>query len=164
MRAAGASAAGQGELWALQIDESCLVVAHEVTLFEDFTLEEESPASLCVASLSQAGVPLCPFPSPAGALRRTENIAVFEQGSRTVNRLRAADSFDSVALCVLPAYLDGLEARFGETVARRAYGLMAAPGGVRLGGSEPYVQAALRAIGSVRSGSISSAWSSAKAR
>ena len=154
VRAAGSNAAGEGELWALQIDESCLVVAHEVTLFGDFTLEEDSPRSLCAASLSRAGIPLCPFPSPPGALRRTENIAVFEQGGRTVNRLSAADSFDSVALCALPAYFDGLEARFGKAVAQHARGLLEAPGGVRTGGSEPYVRAALRAIGSVRSGSI----------
>lgn len=31
---------------------------------------------------------------------------------------------------------------------------MSVPGGVRLGGSEPYVRAALRSVGSVRSGSV----------
>lgn len=153
--AGGANHFGEGSLWALQLSESCLVVAHEVVLANEFALEEESPESLCVASISQAGVPLCPIAAPPERLRRDENIAVFEQGSRTVNQLRPRDSFNSVAACVLPGYFDGMRARYGDVVARRAHGLMTAPGGVRLGGSEPYVRAALRSVGGVRSGSTS---------
>ncbi len=71
-----------------------------------------------------------------------------------MNRLRPRDSFNSVAACVLPGYFDGMRVRYGSAVARRAHGLMSVPGGVRLGGSEPYVRAALRSVGSVRSGSV----------
>ena len=106
-----------------------------------------------MASISQAGVPLCPV-TPPPQLRREENIAVFDQGGRSVNRLRPRDSFNSVAACVLPGYFDGMRVRYGSAVARRAHGLMSVPGGVRLGGSEPYVRAALRSVGSVRSGSV----------
>lgn len=151
--AGGANSVGEGSLWALQLSESCLVVVHEVVLTSEFSLEEESPSSLCVASISQAGVPLCPV-TPPPQLRREENIAVFDQGGRSVNRLRPRDSFNSVAACVLPGYFDGMRVRYGSAVARRAHGLMSVPGGVRLGGSEPYVRAALRSVGSVRSGSV----------
>lgn len=154
MFAGGQNHVGKGSLWALQLSESCLVVAHEVVLESELALEEEPPDSLCVASISQAGVPMCPIAQPL-RLRREENIAVFDQGGRSVNHLRPRDSFNSVAVCLLPEYFDGMRSRFGDAVARRAHGLMAAPGGVRLGGSEPYVRAALRSVGSVRSGSVS---------
>ncbi len=91
--AGGANSVSEGSLWALQLSESCLVVAHEVVLTSEFSLEEESPSSLCVASISQAGVPLCPV-TPPPQLRREENIAVFDQGGRSVNRLRPRDSLN----------------------------------------------------------------------
>lgn len=151
--AGGANHLGEGNLWALQLSESCLVVSHEVVLASEFSLEEEAPASLCVASISQAGVSLCPIGAAPAQLRREENVTVFEQGGRTVNNLHPSDSFNSVAACVLPSYFDDMRAHYGDAVARRAYGLMTAPGGVVFGGSEPYVRAALRSVGSVRSGS-----------
>ena len=151
--AGGANQYGRGELWAQQLGESCLVVAHSVTLRSDFALEEESPESLCVASISCDGVPLCPIPATPKNLRRNENVAVFEQGSRTVSHLRAGDQFNSVAVCMLPAYFNDLRKCYGKEVARRALALMSAPGGVRMGGSEPYVRAALRSLGAVRSAS-----------
>ena len=153
--AAGANCYGDGSLWAQQLGESCLVVAHSVELTSDFVLEEESPESLCVASISSDGVPLCPFSSMPQNLRRNENVAVFEQGSRTVSHLRRGDQFNSVAVCLLPQDFSNLRTCYGEAVARRAHGLMAQPGGVRMGGSEPYVRAALRSLGAVRSSSAS---------
>lgn len=153
--AGGANRYGDGSLWAQQLSESCLVVAHSVELLSDFALEEESPESLCVASISSDGVPLCPFPNAPQNLRRNENVAVFEQGSRTVSNLRRGDQFNSVAVCLLPTYFDNLRQRYGEQTACRAQGLMGQPGGVRMGGSEPYIRAALRSLGTVRSSSPS---------
>lgn len=146
---------GNGELWAQQLGESCLVIAHSVTLFSDFALEEESPRSLCVASITADGIPFCPVRSVPQKLCRSENIVVFEQGSRTISHLRSGDQLNSVAVCVLPAYFDELRQRYGATAAQHAYMLMSAPGSVRMGGSEPYVRAMLRLLGSVRSESLS---------
>lgn len=151
--ASGENHYGSGELWAQQLGASCLVVAHSVTLLNDFALEEESPESLCVASITADGVPFCPIPTMPQNLRRCENVAVFEQGSRTVSHLRAGNRLNSVAVCMLPTYFDELRERYGDQVARRAHALMSAPGGVRVGGSEPYVRAALRSLGAVRSAS-----------
>lgn len=153
--ATGENEIGKGSLWALELSESCLVVAHEVTFSSCFTLEEESPRSLCMASLSRAGVALCPFRQGGIPLRQSENVAVFEQETGTVNHLSPHDSFDSIGVCATPDFFDDLAVRFGEQLARQSHALMGTPGGVVMGGSEPYLRAALRFVGAMRDGSAS---------
>lgn len=157
---------GCGHFFAMQLSDTCLVTSHCLQSHTDFHMEEETARSLCIASLTDVGVSLCPIgevggvnsaraqntqshpPEQAAVLRPSENITVFNQiNQRYSMSLHTGEVFNSVSVCLLPPYFKDLETLFGAQLARQAEELMDCRGFVLDDESAPYLRAVLRATG-----------------
>lgn len=157
---------GCGHFFAIQLSDTCLITSHCLQAKTDFLMEEETARSLCIASLTDVGVSFCPIDEIGGvhgphaqegpdhmhanapALRPSENITVFNQvNQRYSMSLHTGEAFNSVSVCLLPAYFKSLDEHFGDVLARQAEELMDCQGFILDDESAPYLRAVLRAAG-----------------
>lgn len=165
---------GRGYFFAAQLTDNCLITSHRLQAKSTFMLEEDPERSLCIASLSDVGVALCPRieddqtqgvqtnssllsanqtcgnQSRAAHLQPRENIAVFSQAAQSyAMQIHTDEVIDSASVCILPSYFESLREVFGEKLARAAYNLMDTDGFILNDDSAPYVRAVLRSLGTV---------------
>lgn len=126
---------------------SCVVTSHCVVLEKPFLLEEAASRSLCIASVSDAGVGMCPVPRPPRRPQPLGAVVLFGQKPATErSMLRAREVYGSVSVNLLPRYFDELADARGRSVAEHAFSLIDKPGIVVGEESAPYVRVLLRAL------------------